>query len=328
MKKVGGFLEPARCFGNAILVTAMVFATLLIPYEINKAQALEAGDIVMELKPAEMSFTMVPGGHYAGAVTVSNIGRLDLHFNVSTRPYSASGENYEADYTTESVYTQLANWISFSQTNYELAPGESADVAFRITVPDDVASGGQYAVIIIETRDGIEEGSTIRQVSQLAGQLFGRVDGGDIRESGTVVEQKIPQIVLGQDLAVREVTRNTGNVDFSLNHTVSVVDFFTGKEVFGANSIGSSGQQIGSARQTIFPGTERASTLTWENSPMLGVYRVTETVSFLDQNFTYEQMVFIIPIWLVVLVGCFVGLMILWVILRIRRRRKSRPQVI
>lgn len=324
-------------FGRFLLVLGVVLACVLasVPGDV---QAIEIGDVVIELKPAEQEFTMVPGGVYAGSLTVTNAGRLSFGFTVSTRPYSASSmscsqdykgsDNYCPDYTTESDYAKLSNWINFDQTSYEVAPGEVATVEFRIRVPEDVPGGGQYAAIIVETRDGIDETSAVRQVNQLAELLYGRVDDGTIREDGTVVEQKLPKIVLGGDFSAYEVTKNTGNVDLRVVHSVSVVDFFTGKEVFSPDSYDDDGDQIGSVRQLIFPGTERSSTITWLNTPKLGVYRVTETVNFLDQDYSYEQMVFVIPVWLVVLIGSFIVLMIIWAILRIRRRRKGRPQVI
>lgn len=290
--------------------------------------ALEAGDIVLELQPADQELELIPGESYRGEIKVRDAGRLPLSFTVSTRPYMVSGENYDPDYTTMSDYTQLANWFTFEQTSYQLESGGEAIVNFTITVPTDVPSGGQYAAIIVESRDGVDEDSTFRQVNQLASLVFARVDGGGIREEGQIIEQRLPKIILGGQVTASETVRNTGNVDFKVGHSLSVVDFFTGKEVFGANSRDEEGRVLGSIRQIIFPGTSRTNTLTWSNTPYLGVFRVTETVNLLDQDHVYTQMVFVVPIWLVTLVAAFIGLMVLWIILRIRKRRRRRPQVL
>ncbi len=291
--------------------------------------ALEPGDIRLELQPAEQEIELSPGIAYRGAILVRNAGRLPISFSVSTRPYSVTGENYDPDYTTMTDYTKLANWFKFSQTDYQLAAGEAVTVDFTIEMPsDDVPSGGQYAAMIIETRDGIDESNGVKQVNQLAALVFARVDGGDIREAGQIIEHKLPSIVLGGKISASETTKNTGNIDFKVNHSVSVVDFFTGKEVFGPDSRDEHGNSAGSSHKMIFPGTERTNTLTWENTPYLGVFRVTQTVSLLDENQTYEQLVFVVPFWLVVLVGVFIGLLVLWIIIRIFKRRRGRPQVI
>lgn len=331
MKLCGGF---RKFFWRAVFATVAVLGVFGVTSVFggmtnNNVAALEAGDIRLELQPAEQEIELYPGLTYQGSITVRNAGRLPFSFTVSTRPYSLTGENYDPDYTTMTDYTKLANWFKFSQTSYQLAAGESVSVDFVIEMPsDDVPSGGQYAAIIVETRDGVDPDSAIRQVNQLAALVFARVDGGDIRESGSIIQHNLPSIILGGKISASETIKNTGNIDFKANHTVSVVDFFTGKEVFGVDSRDELGNSAGSTRKLIFPGTERSDTITWENTPQLGVFRVTQTVSFLDESQTYSQMVFVIPLWLVVLVGVFIGLLVLWIILRIFKRRRGRPQVI
>lgn len=326
MQKVGGFKS---CVARWILfgIAGLLFSVGLSLIHSGKTSAIESGDVVIEIRPVSQSITLVPGQVYQGEIDVKNIGRLPFSFHMLSKPYSVSGDNYDPDYTTETDFTRLRNWITFSQNEFEIQPDETAKVGFTITVPEDVPSGSQYAALIAELKDYSDEHATFKQINQLASLLYARIDGGNIHESGEVIEQKLPRIVLGGDFSATETVKNTGNVDFTVTHVLSVTDFFTGKEVFGAESRDNEGNLVGKVRQMIFPGTKRSNTIVWENAPKLGVFRVTQTVEFLGETKTYEQLIFVVPFWLLALVGTFFGLMILWVIIRIFRRGKRRPQV-
>ena len=120
--------------------------------------------------------------------------------------------------------------------------------------------------------------------------------------------------------------KNSGNTDFRVTHQLSVYDFFTGNEAFSAETVDADGKKLGTATPRVMPGNERSNILTWTGAPKLGVFKVVQTVSFLDQNYTFEQIVVLCPIWLVGGVVFLIILMIVWLILRARSRKRGRPQ--
>lgn len=308
-----------------------VFATLFLIVASSFVQssptsALEAGDIVMQLQPAEQEIALAPDQVITSTITVSNIGRLPFDFSVSASPYQVTNENYDPDFSTESSYTALHNWITFPESNFHLEPGENTKVSFNITVPHTAPGGGQYAAIIVETRDSMEDGAAVKVISQLAALLYARISGEE-HISGTLASRDLPGFLLGRPFAVGVTIRNDGNIDFRASHSVEIRDFFTNREVVSPESVDDEGRHIGQSNPLVLPATSRKHVLTWSGAPQLGVFRVKQTVSFLGQSETFEQIVIVCPLWLAGGAAALVFLMILWIILRLRKRRRARPQV-
>lgn len=289
----------------------------------SPASALEAGDVVMQLNPAEQSVDLVPGEKFTGEIEVKNIGRLPYSFTLSTRPYQVKNEVFDPDFETENNFTLLKNWISFPTTQYELEPGEEVIVKYQIAVPENAPGGGQYAAIIVETRDSIDESSIIHTVGQLASIVYARVEG-DIKESGMVVSHEIPSFRISSPISASVVVRNDGNSDFRVKQKLTVNNFFNGQEVYSADSSMANGGRAASADPRVMPETSRLNTLTWEGSPKFGLFRARQQISFLDYDESFDAVVFVCPLWLLLGIVFVVVLGIVWIILRsLSRKQKS-----
>lgn len=287
------------------------------------ASAIESGDIVLQVSPAEQKITLEPNQVYDGTFTVENVGRKTFSFTLSSRPYQVSGPDYTPVFTTETAYTTLSTWLSFEQNNLELAPGASAEVIYHVNVPADVPGGGQYAAIIVETRDA-DDTAAMRIVSQIAVLLYAHVSG-EQRLEGTLLDLELPNILLGAPFTASVTVENTGNLDFDLTQTLTVTDFLTGRTLVDLSTKNPDGTPVGGVERIILPATTRTSILTWENAPSFGLFRAHQTVSFLDQTYDLERVVFRCPIWLLGLLVVFVLLLIVWLFLRLHRRHQSRP---
>ena len=299
-----------------------IFSSLLIT---NHAQALEPGDIVLQVYPAEQEIDLVPNETYSGKFMVENVGRLGFTFHLSSRPYQISPDTNEPDFTTTNSYTALSKWLSFSQNDVHLEPGESIEVTYSVSVPSDVPGGGQYAAIIVETRDDNDD-SAMRIVSQVAVLLYAHIEG-EQRLSGVILEQNIPTVSFGGQPVFSATVENTGNVDFDLIQSLSVTDFFTGRSVVNQATTNSDNTSVGISSKIVLPATRRTSILIWETAPKFGLFRVTQTLSFLDEVKTYEGVIFICPIWLLILVIFLFVLLIIWSILRLVRFWRDRQIV-
>lgn len=310
-------------------ITLLSFLLLAMTFslgQISPASALEAGDIVIQVKPADQEVDLAPGQVVKSKITIQNIGRLPFTFTVSTRPYQVLNENYDPDFSTENSYTNLHNWISFPESTFYLEPGAEQDVPFVITVPDDVPGGGQYAAIIAETRDSMSENAGVRIISQLASLIYAHVSGEE-HIGGVLMGHSLPSFLLGSPFTATATVKNDGNVDFRVTHTLNIRDFFTNREVLTETSVDENGKYLAHTNPIVLPETQRSNAITWDGAPQLGVFKVAQTISFLDQTYTYDQVVIFCPIWLAGAVAFFIFLIILWVILRLRSRKRRRPQV-
>ena len=80
---------------------------------------------------------------------------------------------------------------------------------------------------------------------------------------------------------------------------------------------------IGYNLATVLPDTSRTGVLTWSDAPKLGIFKVTQEISFLDQSFTFSQVVLICPIWLIALVIVLIIALIVRIIYRVKSHKQS-----
>lgn len=306
------------CLASLILVASLFLRT--------PASALEAGDVVLRVSPVEQEIELLPGVHATGFITVQNAGREPFTFSVSATPYQVTNEDYDPDFVSENSYTKLHNWITFPETSFQLEPGAIQEVYFDINVPDDVPGGGQYAAIMVETRDTIDESAIVQTVGRIASLLYAHVSG-DEHIGGVLMGNSFPSFLLSPNFSVSATVKNDGNVDFRVYHRLTIRDFFTGREVLTPDTVTADDQTPGIASPVVLPGTARTNVLTWNGAPQLGVFRVQQQISFLDQVYDYEKIVVFCPIWLILLVLIFLLTVIIWLIIRIAGRKKRRPQV-
>ena len=222
------FLRPSRFFFVVMLssLAALIFASasaLVAP----PASAIESGDIALQVSPADQRITLEPNQVYDGTFTVENVGRKTFSFTLSSRPYQVSSPDYTPDFSTSNSYTVLSNWLSFSADRTTLAPGESATVTYHVDTPADIPGGGQYAAIIVETRDA-DDAASVRIASQIAVLLYAQISG-EQRLEGTLLDLELPNILLGAPFTASVTVENTGNLDFDLTQTLTVTDFLTGR---------------------------------------------------------------------------------------------------
>ena len=96
-------------------------------------------------------------------------------------------------------------------------------------------------------------------------------------------------VIRGTGFTTDFEVENTGNLDFYVNDTFRVVDFFSHKILYDdAETVEPS---------VMFPETTRFLTNEWQG---VGIYNVTQNVSLLDETSEQTQTVIVIPAWLVV----------------------------
>lgn len=309
------------------LIAVILSLTVAPLFLTTPVAALQAGDVVVSVKPSEQDYDIEPGQSYEGTVKVTNNGRLAFNFEVEASPFRVTNDNYDPDFTTIDSTTRLHNWVSFYEKNYHVEPGESIEVPFLIVVPEDVPGGGQYAAIMVRTTDTMDQNATVKVITQVASLIYGHVVGGETREEGTLTEQVLPTVLFDKPFELTAKVENTGNIDFKLRQTMTILNFFNGQEVVTPESLGENGELIAAQQLTVLPGTSRTSTLTWEDAPKLGLFRVQQRISFLEEVFEEEKVVFLCPTWLPIGLIVLVSSGTFWLIIRGRQRKQRRPQV-
>lgn len=311
--------------------------------------ALEVGDLVMSISPSEQVIELTPGQQYEGSVTVTNVGRLAFDFTLEAAPYHVNDDTYDPDFSTDNSYTNLKNWLSFPESSYRLAPSQSVDAKFVVDVPEDAPNGGQYAAIMIQNSlaraqipsDEADQTSTDDQSSadpqnnspldiqvRAAAVLYGHVAGGELRESAELAAHELPSLVLGGALSAATAIKNSGNVDFYARQTLSIRNFFTNTEILQPTEDGDAAPFFETF--IVLPGTTRTSVLRWNLADTstfpIGLYRISQTVVFLDQAYTFEHLLLVCPVWLAILIVFLLVLGLVWLILGLLKRRKTKRE--
>lgn len=310
----------------SIILSTFIFAILFSA----PATALESGDVVMSLTPANQDLELEPGQQYQGSLTVTNVGRLPFDVKASVSPYYVGSDNYDPDFSAENAYTKLPNWITLEKYKFHLEPSESTTVRFAVDVPEDVAAGGQYAAIMLLSDAGdTGDDNAVKVSAQLAAILYGHVNGGELRTSGELTEHDFPGFVMDGKFSVSQTVKNDGNVDFKVTQKLTIKDFFSNQDIITPDSVSDDGRPLGYNVATVLPGTSRTGILTWENAPQFGLYHVTQEISFLDQTQVFSRLVFFCPVWLIIIVGAVILVLILWLILSIiKKHKRHQPAVI
>lgn len=303
------------------LVVASVFLASSAPLNVS---ALESGDVVMSLNPASQDIELESGKTTKASLKVSNLGRLAFDINVSVSPYYVANNDYDPDFSSQTNQTKLFGWIKLEKSTYHIEPGETAEVKFSVNVPDDTPAGGQYAAIMLTADSGNQDKESMSISSRLAAILYGHVNGVGLRPEGDLVDRSLPGFITDGDFSISQSVRNTGNVDFRVVQTMTVTDFFSNREIVNQESVDADQQLFAYGSSTVLPDTTRTGILTWKTAPKLGLFTVTQRIVFLDQDLTFTRLVFICPIWLIIIFAALILAIVIIIISKFLGKRKQK----
>ncbi len=289
----------------------------------------ETPPVWLQISPVSKTATLMGGQVLEGddyTVEVKNIGTEPFQYKVYASPYAVTGENYDLDFSEEgsTTYTQISRWITFKndkgeyvkELTYSIKPGEAKTIPYKITVPDDVPGGAQYAVIWAQTiNGGSNESSGVQTVSRAGMVIYGR-SIGDTFQTSEVTDYDFTKFTFGGALTAKATIKNTGNTDFNAYYD------YTAKTVFGKVLKEDSGSIA------TFPGTEYHANVNWENTPFIGVFTVTWKITAANVIKEETRVVMIMPVFMIVLLILLLTVIIIWIIIIIRKRKERKSRVL
>ncbi|MBQ9018429.1 hypothetical protein IJ117_01595 [Candidatus Saccharibacteria bacterium] len=257
--------------------------------------------------PMSQDIYLEAGKTFEGSITVANPAdsKDDFYYSVSVSPYSVVDQDYTADLVTESDRSAIVKWIEIENPTGVIKPNESVKVNFKINVPIDAPSGGQYAALGVRSNDEMAEqnGVSVQNVFELASLILGNVAGETVHD-GQILENNIPGFITNGAPVVTTLLKNDGNVHESASVVIEVKNAFTGERIFPKDD------QNNVFSEIIMPGSTRFVSRSLEDVPALGFYTVTQNVSFLGQASDNTILMISCPIWFLVLFIITVGAVI------------------
>ena len=336
------FVGLTILFGVAFSLTSSTYA------EDNQEQETEAQKpgTSISISPVSRIFQLNASSTYEDVLKVTNDGSDIINFEVYAAPYSYvySEENdaYSLGFNNENNYTQITRWISIkgqdgnyaTKPTFTANPGETVEVSYKITTPDSIPAGGQYAVLFAHTISGSTSSSGIKTEASPGMVIYGRGNGETII-SAEISDTKVSRSITKETTAeengqtVRKNTvidhinasakvKNTGNLDFNARGVLKVEGILGGAYYETPEN---------EARMSIIPDTELVLSDEWEETPNFGLYKVTWTVTAGEETKTEEMIVFLIPPYVIVITIILLTIIIVWIIMVVRKRKERRSRL-
>lgn len=271
--------------------------------------------------PMSQKIDLEAGEVYRGSITVANPASAvkDFEYKVEPAKYSVVGEDYEADFLTESDYTRMADWITVENPTGSLKPNETATINFTIKVPDDVPAGGQYAALMVGSNSSNtgNETVTVNNVYEMASIIYAKVAGETVR-SGEVVSNSFPGFATALPITTSVVFKNEGNIHEAAQVSIEVRDAFTNNVIYPRDGENSTIEEI------VMPGTTREFVREVDNISPVGIYEIKQKVVYMGQAYAEEHTVVVCPIWFMLLIALLIGV-IVGIIVRLVIKHRRRP---
>ncbi len=293
--------------------------------ETNKSTGTFDTTPELSVSPATASVSLKPGASVDYTLVVTNDKNEDLKITAYVAPYSIQNEEYDVDFEKETNRTQLSRWVKFVNEDGSVvdtykstipANGKSY-VNYRVTIPEDIPAGGQYAAIFIQT--GVEakplETSGLQAVSRVGVILYGR-GIGETDERAEISEVNVPTLLLNGPIEVSALVANQGNTDIEVEYSFTVTSI-VGNELYHNEG-----------KDPILPDASRRLRQQWENTQPMGIFRINYRVSTLDEVREVSKLVIILPVYMIVLAFFILTLLVIWIIILIRKRRERKSRLV
>lgn len=259
------------------------------------------------ISPVSVRLSLEAGKSVEESFTISNTGSSPFSVRVYASPYTTGNADYDNDFETETKYTQISHWISFLDAEgksvdkpvFALEPGQSIEVSYRIDVPEDVPSGGQYACIFTEALNN-DATAGIKTVTRAGLIVFGNI-AGETRRQSKIGDVNINSELFKGNVVVTTNVENTGNIDFQTSVDISIQSVF-GKELYSDRQI-----------YTVLPETTRNIISEWNETPFYGLFRLRTKVTALSTEMESERYILVMPpimiaFTIVLIVGIIISL--------------------
>ena len=333
----------------SLLAAALLMSTLFFSGTKALAEEGDAASETEEIIKAATSISISPvskilqieeSSVYEDTFKVTNNGSSAMEFEVYASPYSytfsETDNEYQLGFSRENSYTQITRWITFrdSSGNYvenphfTAMPGESVEVAYKISTPSSIPAGGQYAVLFAHTLSGSATSSGIKTEASPGLVVYGRSAGE------TITKAEISDVYLSQSMKVKnEETgeeedktivnasakiKNDGNVDFMAQGKLRIEGLF-GNVYYETPAT--------QARVSVIPESELVVSDQWTETPYFGIFKASWVVSAGGETTEpMTMMVVLLPAPIIIAFILLLTIIIVWIIIMVRKRKERRSR--
>lgn len=234
--------------------------------DIVHAQSNTKAQKGLTVSPIRSELEIAPGISQDGVLTITNSTKETMVVDLTAESFSVINQQYDYAFTSES---EMAKWVSFSDSKIELAAGESKKANFTIGVPLSAEPGGRYISLFASTNTHVDSDSSIVSRQRVASLLYLTVTG-KITRSGNLIYLTSPNIVTGK-VNWSMVLQNTGTTHFRSRYDVKILNIINNDVV--ATSQGDA---------LILPGSLRLIADELPSLKLPGLYKAVYTIGLGD----------------------------------------------
>ncbi|GHU08503.1 hypothetical protein FACS189431_4880 [Alphaproteobacteria bacterium] len=256
------------------------------------------------------------GEIYHGQIEIYNEGTESREVLLETTPYTIDQNDGDTKiFSNWTSRTELADWVTFPDgPRYTFGAEETRKIDYTVTVPTNAITGSQSAAISVYGEKGNGESSATG--TSVEGKfmwiLFADINGDPIMEKGAVTSWDIDWLIFDNAMTTAKTTiENRGNLAFTTKARIKFESFFDGAVMYEDEK-----------ENTVLAEGKRVVTQNWGGAPVLGLFNVSEEVSYLDRTENFSKIVLIVPIWFVIIFVTVIILLLLALVLRIKERNK------
>lgn len=291
-----------------LLITFAVSMVITKVFFVENASAVQ-----FTVSPMNQMKVITPGETEQGSLIIANPAANTEAAKVvlEIRPFSYNEDN-DPIFEAKEDYSQIVNWITLSGTEYSLEPNESIEVPFTIDVPQNAPAGGQYASIIVRGEEGT--GGMFNEYFEIAHLIYAEVAGETVRR-GDITNVNVPSFLLSGNITGSAMIKNTGNVHSNATHTMKIFPLFSNEEVFT--------NEENPQTNLIMPGSSRLTSVTWAETPSIGIFHVLYDVEFEGVKNSVDKYIIICPLWLLFLILLAIFLIIFRILSAKKKTREA-----
>lgn len=302
----------------------------------DNTEQTDAPKTSLTLSPVSRTLTIASNQTYDGTMNVTNDGDGEMKIEVHASPYSyiySSEEDlYKLGFNSQNNFTQISRWITIKDKNgnyvenptFKIPAGETLVVEYKITTPDNIPAGGQYAVIFVQTVSDDTTASGIQTEASAGMVIYGHSSEGEVQLTAEIRDMEIGQgtstdeNVKNNNFYGRAKVKNTGNVDFFARGKLKV------EPIIGFSSYETADN---ASAPSIIPESERVVEDEWKETPDFGLFKVTWTVSAGETSETIERVVFLISPVAIIITIIVLTIIIVGIIIVVRKRKERRSRL-
>jgi hypothetical protein len=273
---------------GGLCLCALFLLALTVPLLAGAQTQAGAG-----LAPTLIERGAEPGETFSETLTVSNLSDETQTYFLYARDISgvrAGGSPIFADEGMERTGFELTEWVTLSDYELTLSPGDEQSVTVTITVPSEASPGSHFGGVVVSL-----EPPRLRTVGagvgfEVANIISIRV-AGDAVESAQIRSFSTDKRVYGETLVnFTARVENKGNVLVRPTGLLEVTNMFGERVVL---------MRFNEAAGGVFPGSVRDFAMVWEDeTPGLGRYEAKVSLVYGEAGVSQQTVTHTTSFWI------------------------------